>query len=334
LILPNAPIKTAVLLAMLLLGMATAASAADVASVLSAHGYYPQLLSSVGTRACQESASQTMIDGLVQATANIASAQKRDLLVEDAVGFARSFANKVQLVSATNTGPTCATGADCTGTAKLLRQLSDIGPNQDWCAAFVATMAELVDEQDPDGPKNLLHLPGTGDASDFASAEKLLAVFDPTSGVRIRWTGQAPAPHPEAFLAAGQRPVPGCVAVYKDAKSSSGHVALVVSVSGTGDSGQLTTVEGNSAPQPGSSERGVFVQFTDRPWGSGANYASIENDGNHEMVYRGCIMPWPGDSVMLGTSNVCAVAQNVSTANKPDAASLMIPDPLSAILAQ
>lgn len=288
-----------------------------VSRKLLSKGYDPSKMEQDGQAICQASSSDLALLRTRNQEDALSASLKRERLIYAAIGFAKLFAaqRNQQLVASalSGRGPGLGCGAvwgdDCIGVAPLIRELSKIGPTDDWCSAFVATLTKMVDEQSKGGPKNLLHQRGGSDASDYASAAKLLAIFDPKVPITsIAWTGTPPKKNSNAFIPANMEPIPGCLAIYKDLDSPpnkiEGHMTLVISVTNgpRKEDRKVSTVEGNTSPVPGSGERGVFAKFEQRPWGEDQQFISSTN--KHHMAYQGCVMPWPGDSVVADHS-VC-----------------------------
>src|SRR6185437_3838087 len=144
----------------------------------SSAGYNPSKLLDAGAKACEPSSFDRVLMQLANDSRAISGAQKRPALVYDAIGFAEYFGRKRDLKRLGQElgmpgSQDCSSmvHGDCTNTATLIRELSHLPPGMDWCAAFVADLSKLVDEQSGGGPANVLHpTPASDDASDYASA--------------------------------------------------------------------------------------------------------------------------------------------------------------------
>ena len=78
------------------------------------------------------------------------------------------------------------------------------------------------------------------------------------------------------------------MAIYENQSGTEGHVGLVISTSGSGNSGAMDTIEGLGA-YGRHPVRGVFLHVA-RPWGDGKTIGYDKNT----LVYKGCVMPWKG----------------------------------------
>ena len=233
-------------------------------------------LGTLNTESCESSQASRSIQNSAAVTAHFDLEFKRELFLALAEKFAGIKTKQQEDV------------------AKLIQTLALNGKSLDWCAGFASTMANLTDEiagkVSSIGP-NQVH---DGSSLDYASANKLLEYFDPDYKAANKAFPHASAKMPvkkkDMFLGPDQQPVPGCIGVYLNPQTQSGHVVIVISANGS-TSGHIQTVEGNT-PAPGSkvsstATNGVFSKV--RPWGKGQLLEQGLGD-----VYQGCVLPWPG----------------------------------------
>lgn len=284
-------------------------------------GYSPSRIGSIGAGVCSLGATGTQSPPasyeniLKQMTADsnkVSVELKRQLLIDYAVGFAETYnihnyQTQVLTKASQRIGvpvPQCETGSSaCDGIVRSIRELATGSESNgaNWCAMFVSSLSTLVDHEAGGGPSNLLHSGKSTNAQNFASALKLLAIFDPDVSLdknRALFCSTPthctpPAKRKNAFLDPGKKPIPGCMAIFQSADGKEGHVGLVIGASGAGLAGTMDLIEGNSRPVPGSEERGVFLH-PGRGWGAGAYMESNDGRTIEKLYYKGCAMPWPG----------------------------------------
>lgn len=286
-------------------------------------GYSPSTLESYGAHVCSgersgmrstPSSSENNTANFKASSNEISANLKSQMLIDYAVGFARMYnthvtAAEMEQAAVKSAHMTMPMNCDqknsaCDGLADLVRQLGRVGMSDaDWCALFVETLANLTDKEARSGSSNVIHDGNGFNSANYASAYKLLARFDPNM------PSDGKPKKLDAFLTPDKAPIPGCMAVYQSSKGQEGHMGLVISVSGAeaGSSGTMDTIEGNSRPEPGSSQRGVFLH-SKRAWGPGSYIESQDANGSVErLYYKGCVLPWP-DMAKFPAQSGCSAA--------------------------